>query len=254
MKDQLNRRDLLLGTWLTIPHTTVVEVVSQSHFDFVLIDGEHGPIPPHLLGGLLPLTERYQAQVCYRVPSHSSSNIKAALDAGVTTIMVPMVESVDQAKAIVSAAKYPPQGRRGIGPWRASNYYQDYENYCATANDKIAVILQIESAEGLSAAVDIAAVEGVDALFVGPADLAGNLGYPLGTTTSDFLDVCESVSRAAEVAGISAGIDIGDKDQLTIFVERGFSLFTYGQDSSHLMDATQNSAAEARAALTVARR
>ena len=149
-----------LGTWMQIPHPMVAEVMAQTGFDFVLLDGEHAPVPPDLLHALLPAIERHGTPVIYRVRSNNSDLIKAALDSGVTGVIVPMVNSAKEAEEAVAAAKYPPRGRRGFAPWRASNYYREEASYLATANDT-PLIVQIETSEALAAVDAIAAVAGI---------------------------------------------------------------------------------------------
>ena len=230
--------DPVLGTWVSIPHHAVIENMAQSGFDFLLLDGEHAPIAPTALGDLLTAAERHGARTVYRVPAQRDEYIKAALDAGVSGVMVPMVNGADEAQAVVAAGRYPPLGQRGIGPWRASNYFQDYDAYLASVNDQQAIIVQIETATAVEQASAIAAVEGIDVLYVGPADLASNLGYPIGASSPEFLDVCEHVAKAANAKGKRAGIDIIDASAVPLFVERGFSLFTYGMDATGIREST----------------
>jgi len=167
------------------------------------------------------------------------ADIKAALDVGVDALLIPMVESVDQALAIVNAAKYPPVGRRGIGPWRASNYFEDFDTYLANANSRTSLVLQIESRAGVDAAKMIAAVEGVDALYIGPADLASNFGLPVGEMSAAMLALCKEVSGAAKAAGIPIGIDLASPESIPELRELGFSFFTHGQDILLMMAAAR---------------
>lgn len=249
MKTLLQGQTPVLGTWLSMPHAAIIEIVSQSAFDFVLFDGEHAPIPSSCLGSLLPVAERHGASVLYRVPCLQEDHIKTALDAGVPGIMVPMIESVEQAMLAVNAAKYPPLGRRGIGPWRASNFYADFDSYLNTANEHNALVLQIESQAGLDAVDAIAAVDGVDVLYVGPADLASNLGLPIGEASEALLQCCERVAAAALRNGKRAGVDLARPEQLPLFAARGFSLFTYGLDTSSLLQGTSQAYQDIHAAV-----
>ena len=135
----------VFGTWLNIPHQIAAEILAQSGFDFLLMDGEHSPIHPDLVSGLLTATELRGCPVIYRVRANREDLIKGALDAGVSGVSVPLVHSSADAERAISAAKYPPLGRRGIGPWRASNYYKNYSNYVSEANAKTVLVLQIEA-------------------------------------------------------------------------------------------------------------
>lgn len=227
------------GAWISIPDPSVVEVMSQCSYDFLLFDGEHGPISTQDLRFLLPVTQALNAPVIYRPGSHWAADIKAALDVGVDALLVPMVESAEQARALVNAAKYPPLGQRGIGPWRASNYYQDFDTYLQTANSGTSLVLQIESPAGVEAAPMIAAVDGVDALYIGPADLASNFGLPVGELSADMLALCKQVADAAKTAGKPIGIDLASPKNIAALRELGFSFFTHGQDILLMMEAAR---------------
>ncbi|MEM7406966.1 MAG: aldolase/citrate lyase family protein [Pseudomonadota bacterium] len=222
----------VLGTWVSIPHPSVIEVLAGSGFDFLLFDGEHAPLPTDALATLLPAAELGGKAVCYRVPINRPEYIKAALDAGVGAVMVPMVETADAARAVVSAARYPPLGNRGVGPWRGSDFYRDMDTYLSEANDRHAVVVQIESRRAVAVVEEIAAVDGTDVLYVGPADLASDL-HARGE--GEMLDAAiDRVAEAAARHGKRAGIDVASVDDVPDFVRRGFSFFTYGLDLSSL--------------------
>ena len=225
-----------VGLWVHIAHPIVAETLSQSGVGFLLVDGEHAPIPPEALLNILPATERYGMPVVYRVAWNRADLIKAALDHGVDGIMVPMVNSAAEARAAVSSAKYPPAGKRGIGAWRASNYYQNDAAYRGSANEATAVIAQIETREALHAIDEIAAVPGLDALFVGPADLALSLGVEPGQINDDLIDAVKVVAAAAARHGIASGIDVAAVEYLPTYRDLGMSLFTHGVDFGFLLD------------------
>ncbi|WP_404928077.1 HpcH/HpaI aldolase/citrate lyase family protein [Mesorhizobium sp. ORM16] len=213
----------------------VAEILAQTNVDFLLVDGEHSPIPPNSLLDILPATERYGMPVLYRVAWNRIELIKAALDHGANGIMVPMVNSGAEAIDAVSSAKYPPAGRRGSGAWRASNYYQRDAEYRKNANSSLAVILQIETREALNNLDDIASTPGVDALFIGPADLALSFGMKSGGLTAELLDACQAVANAAKKYGIASGIDIASIGYLPRLQQMGLSLFTHGSDADFVL-------------------
>lgn len=246
--EHLRSRRSMIGTWLQVPHATVVEAMAQTGFDFVLVDGEHAPTPPDVLGGILPCLELHGAPSLYRVRSNCADLIKGALDHGVSALMVPMVNSAHEAGKVVEAAKYPPRGRRGFGPWRASNFYCDEADYLASANKDTAVIVQIESRDAVQAVADIARTPGIDALYVGPADLHMSLGLPAGLT-SELLAACKRVTDAARDNGIAAGIDVGSLDFVPKYVELGFTLMTFGLDTSYIIEGGRDLSHKAREAL-----
>lgn len=235
---RIRSRGPTLGTWMQIPNPIVAELMAQSGFDFILLDGEHAPIPPDILHTLLPSTERHGMPVLYRVRSNNADAIKAALDSGVTGLIVPMVNSAGEAAEAVASSKYPPVGRRGNGPWRASNFYLDEASYLAAA-DQTALVLQIESRQALEAVDAIAATPGIDALYVGPADLSMSLGLPLGQLSAGLRAACKAVGDAAQRNGIAAGIDVAALDYVPAYRELGFSLMTHGLDSGYIVSGGQ---------------
>jgi 2-keto-3-deoxy-L-rhamnonate aldolase RhmA len=228
--------ETVIGSWFTVPHPMVAETLAQGGFDFLLLDGEHAPVPPDAVSNLLPSTELHGCPVIYRPRTNSVDLIRGALDAGVTGVMVPMIENAAQAKAALDAAKYPPLGRRGIGPWRASNYYESYLDYVATANERTCVVLQIESKAAVDAIDAIAALPGVDVLYVGPADMAGSMGLKPGERHAELTAAIRRVAEAAKKHGKAMGIDVTSLDFFAAYQEMGFTYFTYGIDTSYLMD------------------
>ena len=227
----------VFGAWLSIPHPTVVELMARLDVSFLLMDAEHSAIEVSALSTLLPSADLQNMPVIFRPRSQTASEIKSALDAGVAGVMVPMVESAEEARAIVAACKYAPIGKRGIGPWRASGYYDHFGDYLADANDATTVIVQLESAKGLEAVEAIAAVDGIDVLYVGPADLASSLGVPIGDMQGPLLHACARVAKAAKQGGKVAAIDVGHVDQIPQLRELGFSLFTIGSDVDFIQKA-----------------
>ncbi|WP_050577354.1 HpcH/HpaI aldolase family protein [Pseudomonas cremoricolorata] len=229
----------LIGPWVGIPDPTVVELMAALDNDFLLLDGEHTPIPPTALRGLLPCAERYHKPVLYRVPSHAPEHIKQALDAGVAGLMLPMVETAAQAAAIVDASRYAPLGTRGIGPWRASGYYQHFTDYLQQANARTLLIVQIESRLGLDNLEAIAAVPSIDVLYVGPSDLAQSLGLAPGPFRPALLAALQRVCAVGRAAGKTLGIDVPSAAELPALQAMGFSLFTLGSDIGFITQAGQ---------------
>ncbi|MBS9719713.1 4-hydroxy-2-oxovalerate aldolase [Tianweitania sp. BSSL-BM11] len=236
-RDRLLGQAPVFGAWLSIPHPTIVEVMARLDVDFLLMDAEHSAIEVSALSTLLPAADLRGKPVIFRPRSQASAEIKSALDAGAAGVMVPMVESAEEACAIVAACKYAPLGKRGIGPWRASGYYDHFGDYLANANDATTVIVQLESVKGLDAVEAIAAVEGIDILYVGPADLASSLGAPLGEMKGPLLEACARVAKAARENGKIAAIDVGEVDHIPQLRDLGFSFFTIGSDVDFIQKA-----------------
>lgn len=239
--------ETLIGTWFTIPHPMVAETLAQGGFDFLLLDGEHAPVPPDAISALLPATELHGCPVIYRVRTNSVDLIRGALDAGVTGVMVPMIESATDARGALNAAKFPPLGKRGIGPWRASNYYENYLAYVAEANEKTCVILQIESAAAVDAIESIASLDGIDVLFVGPADMAASMGLTIGARHPALTAAIGRVASAAKKHGKALGIDATTFEFFSLFQEMGFTFFTHNVDTSYILDSARAASTQLRA-------
>lgn len=236
-KAKLASKATLFGHWVGIPHVAAVEVMARLPCDFLLVDGEHAPIRPDDLASLMPAADLHGMPVIFRPRSKSEADIKAALDAGVAGIMVPMIETAAEAKMVVDAAKYAPLGKRGIGPWRASGYYDRFADYSLTANDRTTVVVQIESKVGLANVEAISATEGVDVIYVGPADLASSLGVAIGDFSGPLLEACERVAKAGIGAGKRVALDLASLDLVAPLQQLGFSLFTHGSDIGFLQEA-----------------
>ncbi len=249
LAQKIGARKPVIGIWMQIPHPMVAETLAQTGVDFLLVDGEHAPIPPHALVDILPGTELRDMPTIYRVAWNRVELIKAALDHGANGVMVPMVNSPEEAAAAVAAARYPPAGRRGMGAWRASAYYLDEASYRKRADDESAVILQIETRDAVRCVDEIAAVPGITALYIGPADLALSLGLNPGELHPELLAACEKVAGAARRNGIAAGIDVASLDFAKTYFELGFSLLTYGADFGFIVDGGRAVARDVRAAI-----
>jgi 2-dehydro-3-deoxyglucarate aldolase len=233
---RLRRRDLLLGTIVTLASPEVTEILSTSGLDWLFIDGEHAPID-FLAAQTMLATSRVPCLM--RVPEATEAMLKKALDIGAAGVIVPMVNSAQQAKAIVSFCKYPPRGVRGVGRVRAQGYGFDFARYMAEANDETVVVVQCEHIAAVEALESIVAVDGVDAVLVGPYDLSGSMGL-LGQV--EHPDVLAAIKRVAEVcnkAGRALGIFTAEPAKMKPFIAQGYTLVAVGVDVAALGDAAR---------------
>lgn len=178
-----------------------------------------------------------EAASVVRVAWNDPVRIKRVLDTGPTGVMVPMVETREEAEAFVEATHYPPDGVRGMAAARASGYGTRFEAYAERANDEVVAIAQVETETGVENAPDIAAVEGVDALFVGPADLGASLGSAPGEPR--FEDAVASVVEAAHAAGVAVGTLATRTDAIADWVERGVDFLAVGYDLQYLAEGAE---------------
>ncbi|MGO4536045.1 HpcH/HpaI aldolase family protein [Leifsonia sp. 2MCAF36] len=205
--DRLREADrTLFGMWSCGGSPLVAEICAGSGLDIVLIDGEHSPVGLESILSQLQAVAAYPVVPVVRAPYGDTVILKQLLDLGAQNVLVPMVDSVEQAEAMVRAVRYPPQGVRGVGSALArSSRWSRIPDYLARASELVSLSVQIETADGLDAAAGIAAVDGVDALLVGPADLAASMGL-LGQ--QNHPDVVAAVERVI-VAGVDAGTPVG---------------------------------------------
>ncbi len=207
LKHRLAQGEVLHGCWLGMADAYVAEMAATCGFDWLLIDGEHAPNDLRSLSAQLAAVMGSASLPIVRLPDDDPASIKQILDISAQSLLIPMVETAAQAQRIFRATRYPPQGMRGVGSSMArASRFSAIPDYLTTANDQICVILQVESRAGLAALDDILAVTGIDGVFIGPSDLAADMGY-LGQ--SDHPDVRAAVLdslRRIRKAGLTAGV------------------------------------------------
>ncbi|MCQ8782084.1 aldolase/citrate lyase family protein [Aurantimonas sp. CSK15Z-1] len=221
----------LLGIFAAIPHPAAAEVTARSGFDFVCIDWEHAQIDRSEVENLVRAVEAGGAAAMVRVPGNDAEAIAAALDSGAQGVLVPRVSSAAEAEAAVRATRYPPDGERGAGPGRASGYGYDIAAYVAGANARILLAVQVETVRAVENIDAIAAVAGVDLVFIGPGDLAVSMGA-FGPEGSGRLDAAiRSVIAACASAGKAVGLFRPSADDVPAWRAAGVSLFIVASDS-----------------------
>jgi 4-hydroxy-2-oxoheptanedioate aldolase len=220
-----------IGLWQALANAYTAEICAGAGFDWLLFDGEHSPNTAQTLLAQLQAVAPFALEPVARPPIAEPAIIKQYLDIGFRALLAPMVESGEQARRIVAATRFPPLGVRGVASStsRASGFGAD-ARYLATAHETIGLILQIESRQGLAAIEAIAAVEGVDALFIGPADLAGALGH-LGDPRHPVVQAAiDDGVRRILAAGKPAGVFALDAEDAARRIAQGVSLVSVGTD------------------------
>ncbi|MFB6191954.1 MAG: HpcH/HpaI aldolase/citrate lyase family protein [Haloarculaceae archaeon] len=224
----------VVGAWLSLGSPALAELTAILGFDFGLIDVEHAPTTMETVQGMIHAAESDEAaaHVLVRVPDAGAGPIKQVLDAGAAGVMVPMVDDAAEAREAVANARYPPEGQRGIAGSRATAYGRRFEEHVTTANDGVVVVAQIETRSGLENVEGIAAVDGIDALFVGPADLSGSLDAFAEWDSDRLADAMARVVDAAGDAGIAAGTLCVSPEDIPRRVEAGFDFLIVGKDTA----------------------
>lgn len=225
---------LLIGTFAAIPHPVAIEVTAASGVDFLCIDWEHSQISRERIEDLIRAADVHRVPAMVRVPGHTAEDIATVLDAGAAGVLVPRVSTAEQARAAVKATRYPPLGARGVGPGRAAAYGYRIPDYLAKANDELLLAIQVETAEGLTNIAEIAAVDGVDLLFIGPGDLSVSIDA-MGPTGKDRLDAAiRTITETTLAAGRAVGIFRPSPDDIGAWFEAGISFFILASDTMFL--------------------
>ena len=247
-RQALHARQQLIGCWLSLGSPITTEVVGVAGFDWLLLDAEHAPNDVlSLIPQLMALKDSPSAPIV-RPAWNDAVQIKRLLDAGFHNFLIPFVEDAEQARAAVAATRYPPQGIRGVSVSQRSNRYGAVPHYFQQVNDHIAVIVQIESRKGVAAAAEIAAVDGVDCVFIGPSDLAaayGHLGHPHHPEVQAAI---AEVQAAATAAGKPTGILAPAEADARRYLAQGIPFVGVGSDLGVLRMGSQALADKYRSA------
>lgn len=237
---RLKNRERIVGYWTQLPVPSVQERIARHGYDYVCFDAQHGFLDyQSILNGLIAIDAgaalgKHDCAGMVRVAANSVELIGQALDAGARGVIVPLIDNAEQAKAAVRSCRYPGAGLRSYGPMRAG-LRSGPET--ATMNDEVACIVMIETEEGLANLDAICAVEGVDGIYVGPGDLMLGLG---GRTvndpdrSADFEAALQKIAKAAERAGIAAGIHTPAGDIASKRLSQGYSFATISSDLNHI--------------------
>ena len=242
---QWRNNETSLGVWSNLPDIHIAETLARMSPDWICFDLQHGLMDYSDLTRLLPAISGLAVTPLVRVAANQSDQIGKVLDVGAQGVIVPMVNTADEAKQAVAACRYPPLGSRSCGPMRG--VMMEGFSYLESANDQIACVVMIETEEGLKNVDEIAAVEGVDGLFIGPVDLCYGIGLPPGRfedpkftkAVSTILRACKSHNRAAGMYGYTA-------DMAFDSLQQGFNFVSVGTDIAFLRAGAEQAMAAAR--------
>ena len=241
-------RRLTIGSWIQIGDPAIAEILSSSGYEWIAVDLEHGDISLEDFtslargmgtGGPVPFA---------RVRQNDPADISGALDRGAMGVIVPRIESAEQARAAVQSARFPPIGRRGFGFARMNSYGRDFAAYAESANESVAVVVMIETRRGVENAGAILAVDGVDGVFIGPYDISGSYGVTGDMQAPVVREACATVVTACQEAGKAAGLHVVSPDQAAIqlAIDDGFTFIALGVDTVFLRTASDEALRIAR--------
>lgn len=243
-KLRLQSGEAQIGLWLGLADSYCAELAANAGFDWLLIDGEHAPNDLRGMLGQLQAVAPYPSHPVIRPVIGDTALIKQVLDIGVQTLLVPMVESAEQARELVRAIHYPPNGVRGVGSALArASRWNSIPGYLDKADEQMCLLVQIENQEGLANLDAIAAVEGVDGVFIGPADLSASMGFRGNPGHPDVQAAIEDAIARIQKAGKAAGILSADQKLARRYIELGAAFVAVGVDTTVLMRGLQTLAA-----------
>ena len=227
-----NVKSPLIGSWITLAHPAIAEIMAKSGFDWLAVDMEHSVITIREAEELIRVIDLAGVVPLVRLTSNNPDQIKRVMDAGAHGIIVPMVNSARDAKNAVEAIKYPSMGKRGIGLARAQGYGTQFQEYLDWEKTGSIVIVQVEHIDAVDSLEEIFSIDGVDGYIIGPYDLTSSIGIPGQFEHPDFLSAMEKIHLVASKLNMKGGIHViePEPDQLIQRIEEGFRFIAYSLD------------------------
>ena len=238
LKSKLAKRELTIGSWLTIPNQAVIEILGSAGFEWLTIDIEHSPISIETVLNLIGHIQGNGMQALVRVSKNEEVVIKRVLDAGADGIIVPMIKNEEDAITAVNYVKYPPLGKRGVGLNRAQKYGTAFETYQKWVQDHVVVIAQIEHIDAVNNLEEILAVPGIDGIIVGPYDLSASMGYPGEYHRENVKEALARIDEITKGLNKPLGFHVIDSDHSKTVdkINKGYSLLAFSLDFFFLGD------------------
>lgn len=219
-----------IGLWCSLASHYAVEIVAGSGFDWLLLDTEHAPNDLESVMTQLMAAQRYAGEPVVRIPWNDMVTIKRYLDVGVKTLMIPQVANAEEARAAVAATRYPPEGIRGVSGTNRATHFGRVKDYAKTAATELCLLIQVETGPALKEIEAIAAVPGVDGIFIGPADLHASLGFPGETRRPEVMDMIVEATKRIRAAGKAPGFLTGVEEDARRVLAAGAQFVAVGSD------------------------
>lgn len=233
LKSRIQNNQLTIGSWITLGHTAIAEIMARRGFDWLTVDMEHSAITLSEAQSMIQTIGLAGSVPLVRVGKNDANLIKRVMDAGAYGVIVPMVNDREDAEKAVSAVKYPPRGTRGVGLARAQGYGMDFENYKEWVEKESIVIVQIEHIAAVNNIDEIISTDGVDGFIVGPYDLSGSLGIPGQFDNKMVIEALETVKDAAMKNKVTSGFHLvpPDPKQFKAKINEGYRFLAYSLDT-----------------------
>lgn len=231
-KERIADRELLLGSWITLAHPAIAEIMARAGFGWLTVDLEHSVITIREAEELIRVIDLCGSVPLVRLSANDAVQIKRVMDAGAHGVIVPMVNSAEEARKAIEAVRYPPQGKRGVGLARAQGYGSSFDEYRRWVNQESVVIVQVEHIMAVENLDDILAVEGVDGFVVGPYDLSASLGIPGQFDNELMISAMKKIHSSMESSSKIAGYHVveSDTDQLKQRITEGYRFLACSVD------------------------
>jgi len=232
LKEKLNNRELTVGSWITLAHPAIAEIMAKAGFDWLTVDLEHSVITIREAEELIRVIDLCGVVPLVRLSANDPVQIKRVMDAGAHGVIVPMVNSAEEARKAVEAVRYPPDGKRGVGLARAQGYGSSFEKYKNWVNRESIVIVQVEHIKAVENLDTILSVEGVDGFIVGPYDLSGSLGIPGQFDNELMIEAMSKIKTFMRNSSKIPGYHVvePDVDQFQQRVREGYRFLAYSVD------------------------
>jgi len=231
LKQKIRSNQLTIGSWISIGHPAIAEIMTKSSFDWLAVDLEHSVITIKEAEELIRIIELSGISPLVRLTENNDSLIKRIMDAGSHGIIVPMIKSLEEARSAINSAYYPPKGNRSFGLARAQGYGTTFKSYVDKNQTDTVVVVQIEHIDALRELKEILSLEEVDAFMIGPYDLSGSMGIPGEFDNKEYLKVVEEINKIGKETGTPNGIHIVEPDPV-LFEEaaNNFKFIAYSVD------------------------
>jgi 2-dehydro-3-deoxyglucarate aldolase len=244
LKEKLRKGEVAIGCWVTTPSLDVTKILAYVGFDWLVFDMEHAPLTMQDVQKLIAVVDPDHITPMVRVASNDPVLIKLALDVGAYGLLIPHVDSREEAIKAVKACKYPPKGIRGVGPRYPSMYGAEFKEYVSTADDEILMLVMIEHIDAVNRIDEIVSVPDLDGFLIGPGDLSASMGllneacsYPPNVKVQESM---AKVREAGKRHGVIAGVWAGSVDSAKEYVAQGYSFVALAQDTDYIHRARQD--------------
>jgi len=242
LKEKLKNNQLTLGSWITIGHIAIVDIMSSAGFEWLVIDLEHTSIDLSTAHNLISTIQANGMKALVRVSKNEEVIIKRVLDMGADGIVVPMIKSKQDALEAIDYAKYPPVGKRGVGLFRAQKYGLGFDEYKKWVDEELVIIAQIEHIDAVENIEEIINTNGIDGIIIGPYDLSGSMGYPGEYHREDVKDAITKVLDVCKKNNFPSGFHVIESDptKLQERISQGCTFLAYSLDFFFLGDSARD--------------